>query len=89
VKLARKQWPLPLGLCRNRGSLSARRNMIDALHSAVASSATNGETYVMADPMPLTLAEIVSALCAGEGRRPGFSRAAGSDCGRRTRTQPR
>jgi len=29
-----------------------------------------GETYIVADPEPLTLAEIVAALRAGQGRRP-------------------
>ena len=70
--MARKPWPLPLGLCRNRRSLLARRNLIDAVHFAVTSSAAKDETYVVADPDPLTLAEIVTALRAGEGRRPGL-----------------
>jgi UDP-glucose 4-epimerase len=72
MELARKPWPLPLGLCRNRRSLLARRNLIDAVHLALASPAAKGETYVVADPMPLTLTEIVTALRAGEGRRPGL-----------------
>jgi UDP-glucose 4-epimerase len=72
LALARKPWPLPLGLCRNRRSLLARRNLIDAVHFAVASPAAKGETYVVADPDPLTLAEIVTALRAGEGRAPGL-----------------
>ena len=72
MELARKPWPLPLGLCRNRRSLLARRNLIDAVHFVVASSAAKNETYVVADPDPLTLAEIVTALRAGEGRRPGL-----------------
>jgi nucleoside-diphosphate-sugar epimerase len=72
MKLARGAWPLPLGLCRNRRSLLARRNLIDAIHLALASPSTRGETYVVADPMPLTLTEIVTALRAGEGRRPGL-----------------
>ncbi len=72
MELARKPWPLPLGLCRNRRSLLARRNLIDAIHLALASPAAKGETYVVADPMPLTLTEIVTALRAGEGRRPGL-----------------
>jgi nucleoside-diphosphate-sugar epimerase len=72
MALARKPWPLPLGLCRNRRSLLARRNLIDAVHFAVVSPATKGETYVVADPAPLTLAEIVTALRAGEGRGPGL-----------------
>ena len=36
MELARKPWPLPLGLCRNRRSLLARRNLIDAIHLALA-----------------------------------------------------
>jgi nucleoside-diphosphate-sugar epimerase len=72
MDLARKPWPLPLGLCRNRRSLLARRNLIDAIHLALASPAAKGETYVVSDPAPLTLAEIVTALRAGEGRRAGL-----------------
>ena len=72
MELAREPWPLPLGLCRNRRSLLARQNLIDAIHLALASPAAKGETYVVADPTPLTLTEIVTALRAGEGRRPGL-----------------
>jgi UDP-glucose 4-epimerase len=72
MELARTPWPLPLGLCRNRRSLLARRNLIDAIHLALASPVTKGETYLVADPAPLTLGEIVTALRAGEGRRPGL-----------------
>ncbi|MBI3703670.1 MAG: NAD-dependent epimerase/dehydratase family protein [Rhizobiales bacterium] len=72
MELARKPWPLPFGLCRNRRSLLGRRNLIDAVHLVLASPASKGETYVVADPMALTLAEIVAALRAGEGRRAGL-----------------
>jgi len=72
MQLAQKPWPLPFGLCSNRRSLLARRNLIDAVHFAVKSSAAKNETYMVADPDPLTLAEIVTALRAGEGRRPGL-----------------
>ena len=72
IQLAQSRWPLPLGLCRNRRSLLARQNLIAAIHLALQSSAALGESYIVADPMPLTLAEIVAALRAGEGRRPGL-----------------
>ena len=72
MKLAREPWPLPLGLCRNHRSLLARGSLIDALNLVLASPAAKGETYVVADPAPLTVAEIVTALRAGEGRRPGL-----------------
>jgi len=72
MALARTPWPLPLGLCRNRRSLLARRNLIDAVHFAVTSPAAKGETFIVADREPLTLAGIVTALRAGEGRSPGL-----------------
>jgi nucleoside-diphosphate-sugar epimerase len=72
IELARKPWPLPLGLCRNRRSLLARENLIGAIQLALASPATKNQTYIVADPAPLTLAEIVAALRAGEDRGPGL-----------------
>lgn len=72
IGLAQKPWPLPFGLCRNRRSLLARQNLIGAIHLTLASPATKNETYIVADPAPLTLAEIVAALRAGEERPPGL-----------------
>ena len=72
MELARKPWPLPLGLCRNRRSLLSRRSLIDAVHLVLASPGSKGQTYIVADRAPLTLAEIVAALRAGEGRRAGL-----------------
>src|SRR6476661_4648501 len=65
IELARKPWPLPLGLCRNRRSLLARENLIGAIHFVLAQPLAKGETYIVADPAPLTLAEIVGAIRAG------------------------
>ena len=72
IALAQQPWPLPLGLCRNRRSMLARQNLVSAIHFALQHPSTNGETYIVADPQPLTLAEIVAALRAGQGRRPGL-----------------
>jgi UDP-glucose 4-epimerase len=72
IRLAKKPWPLPLGLCRNRRSLLARQNLVSAIHFVLQHPSAKGETYIVADPMPLTLAEIVVALRAGQGRRSGL-----------------
>lgn len=72
IELARTSWPLPLGLCHNRRSLLARQNLIDAIHVVLTSSVAKGETYIVADPTALTMAEIITALREGEGRRPGL-----------------
>jgi nucleoside-diphosphate-sugar epimerase len=70
LQIARSPWPLPLGALRNRRSLLARENLVSAIHLALAAPATTSETYVVADPTPVTVAEIVTALRAGLGRRP-------------------
>ena len=72
IRLAQKPWPLPLGFCRNRRSMLARQNLIGAIQFALQTPSAKGDTYIVADPRPLTLAEIVSALRAGQGRRPGL-----------------
>jgi nucleoside-diphosphate-sugar epimerase len=72
LALARSPWPLPLGLCRNRRSLLARENLIGAIHFALATPAAQGETFVVADPEPLSLAEMMSALRRGLHRQPGL-----------------
>jgi len=72
LQLAQTAWPLPVRWLRGRRSLLARQNLIEAIHFALRASATAGETYLVADPAPLTLPEIVTALRAGQGRRPGL-----------------
>jgi UDP-glucose 4-epimerase len=72
MELARSPWPLPFGLCRTRRSLLARQNLIDAIQFALSSPIAKGETFIVADAEALTLAEIVSALREGCGRRPGL-----------------
>lgn len=72
IDLSRMPWPLPLGLCRNRRSLLARQNLVGAIHLVLEHPAAKNATFIVADPEPLTLADIVAALRAGQGRRPGL-----------------
>ena len=72
ARLAKSPWPLPFGSFSNRRSILGRQNLIDAIHFSLRTPATQGETYVVADPEPLTLAEMVAALRAGQGRPPGL-----------------
>jgi len=72
MNVARSPWPLPFGAMCNRRSLLGRRNLIAAIHHVLNTPATINETYVVADPGPLTLADIVAALRAAQGRRPGL-----------------
>jgi UDP-glucose 4-epimerase len=70
LRLAKSPWPLPFGQFKNRRSLLARQNLTAAIRLALETDATAGETYAVADPAPLTLAEIVTALRAGDSRPP-------------------
>ncbi len=70
LELTASRWPLPLGGLRNRRSLLARQNLMEAIHLVLGSNTTAGQTYVVADPDPLTIAEIVAALRVGQDRRP-------------------
>jgi nucleoside-diphosphate-sugar epimerase len=72
LRLAQSPWPLPFGAMTNRRSLLARENLLAAIHLVLTAPAAAGETYVVADPTPLTLGEIVRALRAGQGRRAGL-----------------
>lgn len=70
LHLAQSPWPLPFGSFSNHRSLLARQNLIAAIHLALEAPVTIGETYIVADPTPLTLAEIIAALRAGQARSP-------------------
>jgi nucleoside-diphosphate-sugar epimerase len=70
MKLAQSPWPLPFGLLRNRRSLLARQNLVSAIRLSLDAPETAGQTYVVADPEPISLAQIVAALRAGEERWP-------------------
>ncbi len=72
MQLTQSPWPLPFASFRNRRSLLSRQNLIAAIHLALQSPATIGETYVAADPLPLTPAEIITALREGQDRAPGL-----------------
>jgi UDP-glucose 4-epimerase len=70
MRLAQSPWPLPFGSFRTRRSLLALENAISAVHFALDHEEVTGETYVVADPDPLTLPEIMAVLRSAIGRRP-------------------
>jgi nucleoside-diphosphate-sugar epimerase len=70
LELARSPWPLPFGMFHQKRSLVARQNLIGAIRFALESPGALGETYIVADPSPLTLGDIIAAMRAGEERSP-------------------
>jgi UDP-glucose 4-epimerase len=63
--------PLPLQAFGNRRSLLGLDNFVSALAFVLATPATIGETYVVADPGPAPpLAAVIATLRQAQGRRP-------------------
>jgi UDP-glucose 4-epimerase len=69
-RLAASPWPLPFASFANRRSLVGLDNLIAAIGHVLATEAAIGEVYLVADPEPVTLAEILAALRRGAGRPP-------------------
>jgi UDP-glucose 4-epimerase len=62
--------PLPFARFANRRSILGLENLVTAIAFVLGEEACARETFLVADPKPLTLAEIVAALRCGAGRRP-------------------
>lgn len=72
VRLARLPLPLPFGGLGARRSLLAVENLADAIVHVLAAPAPLSGPMLVADAEPVSLPEIVAALRAGMGRRPGL-----------------
>jgi nucleoside-diphosphate-sugar epimerase len=72
MRLAALPIPLPFGALEARRSLASLVNLASAIGFVLRENACAGETYVVADPDPLTIGEIVTALRRGRGKRPGL-----------------
>jgi nucleoside-diphosphate-sugar epimerase len=70
LRAARSAWPLPFASFNNPRSLLSIDNLIAAVRLVVTSRATLGQTYVVADPTPLALSQMLTMLRAAEGRPP-------------------
>ena len=74
ARLAALPVPLPFGGFGGRRSLLAIANLVAAVNFVLGDPGVRGATYLVADPEPVSLAEIVTALRAGMGRPPGLVR---------------
>lgn len=72
ARLAALPVPLPFGAFDRRRSLLGIANLVAAIAFVLGHAAARGATYLVADPEPVSLAEIVTALRAGMGRSPGL-----------------
>lgn len=72
ARLARWPVPLPIGALRNRRSLVSLANLASAIGHALTAPAPCGGTFLVADPEPVSVPDIIAALRAGLGRGRGL-----------------
>jgi nucleoside-diphosphate-sugar epimerase len=72
VRLARSRLLLPLGGLTARRSLLSLDNLVAAIDCVLMAPAPLRRPLIVADPEPMTLPEMVTALRRGLGRRPGI-----------------
>jgi nucleoside-diphosphate-sugar epimerase len=72
MRIAALPAPLPFGAFRNRRSLLSIDNLAQAIVFCLANPATVNNTYIVADPEPITLAEMLATLREASGRSPGL-----------------
>jgi nucleoside-diphosphate-sugar epimerase len=72
IQLARSPYRLPFGALRAKRSLLSIANLSAAVESLIAAREPLRRPLIVADPVPLTVPEMVTAMRAGLGRRPGL-----------------
>ena len=70
IRFARSPFPLPVGSLRARRSLLAVENLLAAVEVVLTSPGTLRRPFIAADPQVLTVAEMITAMRHGLGRRP-------------------
>jgi UDP-glucose 4-epimerase len=72
IRLARSPLPLPFGALDAPRSLLALENLLAAIELAIASASPLRTPLIVADPLALSVPQMVAAMRAGLGRRPGL-----------------
>ena len=70
LRLAALPIPLPFGAFTQRRSLLGVQNLVAAITHVLGHADSGGKTYVVADPHPVSLADIATALRLGLGKPP-------------------
>jgi nucleoside-diphosphate-sugar epimerase len=72
VKAARSRYPLPLGALRAQHSLLSLENLVAAIKVVSTTQAPLRCPLILADPDPLNIPQMITAVRLGLGRRPGL-----------------
>ncbi len=68
--IAKTPMPLPFGGLDNERSLLALENLVSAVAHVLETPQTEGETYLVADARPISVADMVAAMREGLGKPP-------------------
>jgi len=74
IRLACSPYPLPLGALDARRSLVSLDNLATAINCVLVAPLPLCRPLIVADPDPLSVAQMIAALRRGLGRRPGLVR---------------
>jgi nucleoside-diphosphate-sugar epimerase len=72
LQLAQTPWPLPLAGLKARRSVLSLENLAAAVDTVLRAPGPLRRPFIVADPEPVTVPEIITALRAGLGRGPGL-----------------
>jgi nucleoside-diphosphate-sugar epimerase len=72
ARLAALPMPLPFGAFRNERSLLSIDNLLQAIMLCLSSPETLNQVFIVSDPQPITLAEMLATLREASGRPPGL-----------------
>ena len=72
VRLASLPIPLPFAAFAHRRSILCIDNLISAILFVLSHRTTIGETFLIADPVPVTLRDLIVMLRQAQGRKPGL-----------------
>jgi UDP-glucose 4-epimerase len=70
MRIAALPLPLPFGAFKNQRSLLALDNLVNAVMICLDGPETLNQTFVVCDPAPISLAEMLTTLRAAAGRPP-------------------
>jgi nucleoside-diphosphate-sugar epimerase len=71
-RLSRLPLPLPFGALTAQRSILSIRNFSLAVETALSNPRARGQTFIVSDPKPVTVANLIARHRAGLGRSPGL-----------------
>lgn len=72
LRLARLPFPLPFGAFGNRRSYVALENVVQAITHCLDTKATLNQTFIVADPQPISWVDVFTVLRRAGGRQAGL-----------------